>query len=219
MILIAFHELHHFLDPFIPREWQVNLDAGLAFLNYEKTIKAYIRFGLNEYCANLFAFSTCLYLLNKISKKKNIDKSYIETRKEALIIRIPSYLSNLCNKLNEFIDILRSGKIDNKRIINPKAELIQFLWSRFFKSIYYFLGGWKACKNRELDTSLIQKTLDTFITEIQNIELYNMVILLNLFRNLLLGNFESKNEMVTSIEHLFLEYYHEKLESDFSSLL
>ena len=217
MIRIAFHELHHFSDPFIPSEWLTILEDGSVFVKYEETVKAYVRIGLNEYCANLYTFSTCLDFLNKLSKKKNIDNSYIETRKEALLLKIPSYLSNLCNELNEFISMLRSE--NNKRIMDLKAELILFLWSRFFKSIYYFLGGWKAYKNRELDTSLIQKTWDTFITEIQNIELYDMVILLNSFRNLLLGNFESRNEMVNSIERIFLDYYSEKFKSDFNSLL
>lgn len=217
MIRIAFHELHHFSDPFIPREWLTILEDGSVFMKYEETVKAYVRIGLNEYCANLYTFSTCLYFLNKLSKKENIDNSYIETLKEALLIKIPSYLSNLCNELNEFIDILRSE--NSEGIIDLKAELILFLWSRFFKSIYYFLGGWKVYKDRELDTSLIQKTWDTFITEIKNIELYDMVILLYSFRNLLLGNFESKNEMVTSVERLFLDYYCEKLASDFISYL
>lgn len=219
MLRIAFHELHHFLDPFIPREWQVILEDGSAFLDYKNTIKAYVRLGLNEYCANLHAFSLCLYLLNEISEKKKLDDSFIETYKEALIKRTPSYLYDLSNKLKEFIGVLKSGEIEKKKIPNPKAELIQFLWSDFFKLIYYFLGGWKAYKNRELDTRLIQKTWDAFITEIINLELYGMSILLNSFKSFLLENYENSNEMVIGVEHLFLEYYLKKLESDFFSLL
>lgn len=126
MIRIAFHEIHHFLDPFIPREWQTILEDGRVFLNYEKTIKAYVRIGLNEYPANLYAFSSCLNLINDILKNKIIH-SLIEEHNKALIEKIPIYLYNLSNKLNEFIDVIRSGEIDNRSIQNPKAEIIQFL--------------------------------------------------------------------------------------------
>ncbi len=186
-------------------------------MNYKNTIKAYIRLGLNEYCANLYAFSTCLYLLNELSKKNKIG-DFIETSKQALIKRIPQYLSNLSNKLNEFIDVLRSGEINNERIPNPKAELIQFLWSRFFKEVYYFLGGWKVYEDRELDTSLIQETWINFIREMQNLEVNHMILLLDLFKNLMLESFDNEKELVNRVDLIFLEYYREKLESDFFSL-
>ena len=41
MTRIAFHEIHHFCDPFTPREWQTILDNGQCFTYYEKTIEAY----------------------------------------------------------------------------------------------------------------------------------------------------------------------------------
>ncbi len=216
MIRIAFHEVQHFSDPFIPREWQDILEDGLIYINYEKTIRAYIRLGLNEYFANLWAFSKCLDLINELVKNKKED-SIIEMCKKALIERIPSYLSNSSIKLNMFIKALRSGEMDNKKILNHKAEVILFLWSKFFHDIYYFIGGWKVYEDRELDTKLIQRTWDDFMAEIQNTELYNMIPLLNSFKKLLLGNFETHDDMVISIEHIFFEYYLTKLETDFLS--
>lgn len=217
MMRIAFHELHHFLDPFIPREWQTILEDGSAFLNYEKTIKAYIRMGLNEYYANINAFSKCLNL-NEILKNK-ITPSLNEESNKVLIEKIPSYLYKLSNKLNEFIDVLRSGEIDNISIPNPKAELIQFLWSSFFKEIYYYLGGWKVYEDRELDTSLIQETWINFIRKIQNLEFNHMILLLDSFKNLMLESFDNEKELVNRVDLIFLEYYREKLESDFITLI
>jgi len=218
MIRIAFHELQHFSGRFIPSEWQIGLGNGVTHLNYENTIKAYIRMGLNEYYANLYAFSKCLDLINDMVKRK-LSNSLIEIFNKALIEKIPSYLSNLSKELNEFIATLRWGEINNVRILNPKAELIQFLWSRFFKEIYYFLGGWKIYEDRELTTSLIQETWDDFINEIQEIGLNDMIILLNSFKNLMLEDFENEYEIVESVELLFLKYYREELESDFSLFL
>ena len=215
MIRIAFHEFHHFSDPFIPREWQIILENGRSYLNYENTIKAYIRMGLNEYYANLYAFSKCLDLINGMFKNK-INNSLKEIYNKPLIEKIPLYLSNLSKELNEFITILKGGELNNLSIQNPKAELIQFLWTKFFKEIYYFLGGWKVYDDRKLNTSLIQKTWDNFISEIQEIGLNDMIILLDLFQNLILENFESEDEIVKNVELLFLEYYREKLDSDFS---
>jgi len=216
MLRVAFHEIQHFSDPFIPREWQDILEDGLVYINYEKTIQAYTRLGLNEYFANFWAFSQCLDFVNGLSKRKVID-STIEVFKKALIERIPSYLSNSSIKLFAFIDALRSRELDDKKVLNLKAELINILWSEFFHDIYYFLGGWKVYEDRELDTRLIQRTWDGFIAEIQNAELYNMIPLLDSFRKLLLGNFETNDEMVISIEHIFLKYYLINLETDFLS--
>lgn len=210
MIQIAFHEFHHFSDPFIPHEWQNIRENGRSDLNFEKTIKAYIRIGLNEYYANLYAFSKCLDLISKVNN------SLFEIYNKPLIEKIPLYLSNLSKELNEFITFLKKGKLNNLTIQNPKAELIQFLWSKFFKEIYYFLGGWKVINDRKLNTSLIQMAWDNLINEIQEIGLNDMTNLLELFQKLMLRNFESKDEIVESVELLFLEYYREKLDSDFS---
>lgn len=218
MIRIAYHEIHHFIDPFIPREWQIFQENGRTFLIYGKTIKAYVRFGLNEYYANLFAFSSCLTLINDILKDK-LSPSLIEEYNKALIERIPSYLNNLSNKLNDFINVVIPGEIDNRRIIDPKAEIIKFLWSRFFHQIYYFFGGWKAHEDKELDTSLIQETWNNLITEIQDIGLNDMIELLKSFKNLMLESSESEDELVNRIDDLFLRYYRENLDLDFISLI
>ncbi len=87
MIRIAFHEFQHFSDLFIPHEWQIIIENGGSYLNYENTIKAYIRMGLNEYYANLYAFSKCLDLIDEALKSK-INNSLIEIYNKALIEKI-----------------------------------------------------------------------------------------------------------------------------------
>ncbi len=217
MIRIALHEFHHFLDPFTSHEWQTLLKGDMVYIDYEATIQAYVRMGLNEYYANLHAFSVCLDFFNKIFENTE-DISLME---ESLIGRTISYLHKLGDKLDEFIDTLRSGEFDNRSILNPKAETIHFLWSKFFHQIYYFLGGWKVCENGELDTTRIQKIWDDLIIEIENVKLHEMINLLDSFKNLMLADFETdiKDEIALRVDSLFSGYYRERLDLDFYSLL
>ncbi|MFW9880050.1 MAG: hypothetical protein ACFFG0_43805, partial [Candidatus Thorarchaeota archaeon] len=218
MIRITFHEIHHFFDPFIPREWQTILEDGRSFLIYEKTIKAYNRLGLNEYYANIDAFSRSLIFVNETLKSK--DRSFlIERFNEVLIDKIPSYLSNLNNGLKEFLVILESGTINNLLIQNPKAELIIYLWSRFFPQTYYFLGGWKAYEDEKLKTTYIQEIWNQFINELEEKDLNEMVNLLDSFKDVMLGDIDDKDKLINQVDFLFLNYYHKGLELDFFSIL
>ncbi|MFW9872612.1 MAG: hypothetical protein ACFFG0_05870 [Candidatus Thorarchaeota archaeon] len=218
MIRITYHEIQHFFDPFIPREWQIILENGQSFMIYEKTIKAFNRLGLNEFYANHHSFSKCYILINEILKC-NIEEDLIERLNSILIDKIPSYLNNLINKLNEFIVSLESEEINNSHIQNPKAELIRHLWSKFFLQLYYFLGGWKVYKDEKLDTTSIKKTWDFLINELEEIKLIEMINLLNSFKDLMLGDLGDKDQLVSYVDLLFLKYYHEGLELDFLPVL
>lgn len=214
MLRIAFHEIQHFSDPFIPSEWQENLREGLTYINFEKTIMAYVRLGLNEYNANLYAFSNCLDLLKGMVGSE-VEDSINETNNVALVEKIPSYLSRTGEKLNKFTEKFRSEESNDKNISNLKADLIIFLWSEFFHDIFYFLGGWKVYKDRELDVCTIQQTWDDFNVDLQKTGLSNLLFLLRDFKTLLLGDFETEQEMVTETEQIFLKYYLVGLDIDF----
>ncbi len=185
---------------------------------FEKRIKAYNRFGLNEYYANLDAFSRYLILVNETFKDE-IEDSLIVIYNEALIEHIPTYLFNVNADLKAFLTILEQGEINEISIENPKAELIGFLWSRFFLQLYYFFGGWKVYKSQNLNTSRIQEIWDSFIQELEEFDLDEMITLLYSFKEFLLGDHQNKEEVVNSVDLLFLNYYHKGLESDFSSFL
>lgn len=214
MLRIAFHEIQHFSNPFIPSEWQENLREGLTYINFEKTIMAYVRLGLNEYNANLYAFSNCLDLLKGMVGSE-VEDSINETNNVALVEKIPSYLSRTGEKLNKFTEKFRSEESNDKNISNLKADLIIFLWSEFFHDIFYFLGGWKVYKDRELDVCTIQQTWDDFNVDLQKTGLSNLLFLLRDFKTLLLGDFETEQEMVTETEQIFLKYYLVGLDIDF----
>lgn len=214
MLRIAFHEIQHFSDPFIPSEWQEILGEGLTYINFEKTIMAYVRLGLNEYNANLYAFSNCLDLLKGMVGSE-VEDSINETNNVALVEKIPSYLFRTGEKLNKFTEKFRSEESNDKNISNPKAELIIFLWSEFFHDIFYFLGGWKVYKDRELDVRTIQQTWDDFKGDLQKTGLSNLLPLLRDFKTLLLGDFETEQDMVTETDQIFLKYYLIGLDVDF----
>ena len=77
------------------------------------------------------------------------------------------------------------------------------------------MGGWKVYKDRELDVCTIQQTWDDFNVDLQKTGLSNLLFLLRDFKTLLLGDFETEQEMVTETEQIFLKYYLVGLDIDF----
>lgn len=208
MMRLTYHELNHFLDPFPIKEWQEGLGSGISYINFDKTIGAGVRLGLNEYYANFYSYASILYLIKRLEGK--IGKSSIEISIEYITATSLSYLSNLDIHLIEFVDGLKGKDLTDSNI---QAEIIKFFSFDFFKEIYYFLGAWRGYLKEDLNTDSFQEIWNQFLKRLEESKFNETNKFLEKFKSTTLNGFKFRNKKIVLryVELLFLNFFHKKL--------
>lgn len=154
---IALHEMFHFQDPIDIEEYR---DLN-NYVDFKSLIKAKTRMGLNEYAANLGAFSWTKQIIDILNEEfeENREKNYC-----LLLYRLQSYIHGIHKKLFRELENLLNRDISDASF---QGSMIFFIFDEFFNSIMYFLGGWRALKRDGFNDVLIKLFWDFLILKIK----------------------------------------------------